>query len=145
MRRRSFDLVNSSEITNRVLALRGYINLVRIRSRRPSRESIDMFLTAMDLATEPSEKRMVLAGLGDLWSVEAINVVAPYLDDPALRHEAEAAAFRLLDENYDEVRDTLEKESDGELKQSLSKILESSENPRLRTWISELPEESQTD
>jgi HEAT repeat protein len=66
----------SDNETHKILALRGYIDLVKIRSDRPHKESVVLFKTAMDLATEATEKKMVLSGLGRLWSVETLEVIS---------------------------------------------------------------------
>jgi hypothetical protein len=116
--------------THKILALRGYIDLVKIRSDLPDKESIDLYMKAMDLASEASEKRMVLSGLGRLHSLEALEVTARYLDDPAIQPEAEAAVLMLLDEIYDTDKERLNK--------ILNDILEITNNPSLRERAMEI-------
>ncbi len=114
-----------------ILALRGYITLLRIRSDRPVQQSIDLFTSAMALTTQTTEKTMVLAGLGGLRGPEALNVTARYLDDPSIKREAEAAILRILGgiRRADEER-TLQMLDDG-LRESLNKVLEVSNDPEL--------------
>ena len=127
----------------KVLALRGYIELTRIESDRPASESIERFQAAMSLAAEASEKRMVLAGLGELDTVEALAATVPYLDDPDLRPEAEAALLRQLGMIRGADEDRMRRLLDAGLRESLLRILEASENERLRTWATEILEQGQ--
>ncbi len=81
---------------HQILALRGYIDLLKLENKRPDSESIELYLTAMSLAQNVNEKRMVLSGLGALRSMLAMQTAAKYLDDPALQPEAEAAIMSML-------------------------------------------------
>jgi len=119
---------SSDSQTERVLALRGFIELTRIESDRPDSESIDRYQTAMSLATETSEKRMVLAGLGEVYSVAALEVTVPYLDDPELRPEAEAALLRQIASIRGEDDERMTRLMDAGLREDLQRILEVSEN-----------------
>ena len=134
---------SSDSQVERVLALRGFIELTRIESDRPESESIDRFQTAMGLATETGEKRMVLAGLGDLYSVAALEITVPYLDDPTLRPEAEAALLRQIDMIRREDDERMTRLLDAGLREDLLEILEVSENQPLRQRTTELLERGQ--
>ncbi len=126
--------------THKILALRGYINLVRIRSERPNVESIKLYMTAMEYATEVSEKRMVLSGLSGMWSgaVEALNIIAVYLEDSSLKPEAEAAIIRLLDRVRERNAERLKGMFDEGLGDTLNKILMSTDNERIHEWIPDI-------
>ena len=126
--------------THKILALRGYINLIRIRSERPNEESIKLYMTAMKHATEVSEKRMVLSGLSGMWSgaVEALNIIAVYLEDPSLKPEAEAAIIRLLDRVRERSAERLVGMFDEGLGDTLNKILMSTDNERIQEWIPDI-------
>ena len=130
----------SDNETHRILALRGYIDLLKIRSERPAKESIELFMTAMNLATEVSEKKMVLSGLGRLWSVETLEVSARYLDDPAIKLEAEAALMRPLDLLLERDDDSLKEMLNEGLRETLNKILSGTDNDRIREWVTEILE-----
>lgn len=125
------DLLNvvktSNNETHKILALRGYIDLLKIESDRSDKESINLYLTAMELATELSEKRMVLSGLAALRSMEALETTAQYLDDPTLQPEAEVSVVRLVQNirNADNKR----------VKEILNKILEITNNSSLRRRV----------
>ena len=134
---------SSDSQVERVLALRGFIQLTRIESERPDAETIDRLQTAMSLATETSEKRMVLAGLGEVYSVAALEVTMPYLDDPELRAEAEAALLRQVNVIRREDDERLQWLLDGGLRDDLLRILEVAENERLRVSATVLLERDQ--
>lgn len=125
---------------HKILALRGYIDLVKIRSDRPHTESVALFKTAMDLATEATEKKMVLSGLGRLWSVETLELSVQYLDDPDIRPEAEAALIRPLEVLLDSDEEGLKEMLSGGLREKLNKILSSTDNERLQRWVTEILE-----
>ncbi len=130
----------ASDKTTEVLALRAYIDLLRIRSERPVDESIGLFEGAMELATETSEKRMVLAGLGDLRSADAMNATVGYLDDPELKLEAEAALRNLLDRVRDADDEEAKRLLDAGLRETLTKIVDVAENEQLKEWAQEMLE-----
>jgi HEAT repeat protein len=125
---------------HRILALRGYIDLVKIKSDRPPIESIELLKKAMDLASEDSEKKMVLSGLGTLWTAETLEVSARYLDDPALKPEAEAALVRPLEVLLDSDEKSLKEMMNRGVRKTLNKILSSAEDERLRGWVTEILE-----
>jgi len=54
-----------------------------------------MYQSAMDMATEVNEKRMVLSGLARVQSFDAMQMAAAYLDDKSLQQEAEVAVVAL--------------------------------------------------
>ncbi len=97
---------------HRILALRGFINLIGRDTGRPPAETITLYQQAMQLATETNEKRMVLSGLAHVGSVAAFDAVKPYLKDPALKSEAEVAMLKIaessLQKTVDRVRSELE-------------------------------------
>jgi type 1 glutamine amidotransferase/HEAT repeat protein len=86
---------NSQQITHRILALRGFVRLLRFESDLPSEETIKKFRRAMELAPNPNEQKMVLGWLAELKSLEALEMAAAYLKNAALRTEAEVAAVKI--------------------------------------------------
>ncbi len=103
----------SKNKVHQVLALRGYIRLVDVMHTHPASVTLKMYKTAMELATEANEKRMVLSALANVQSVEALNWAMNYLNDPLLKGEAQAAAVRIAREIYrsypDECKKAMEK------------------------------------
>ncbi|MFQ5806252.1 MAG: HEAT repeat domain-containing protein, partial [Phycisphaerae bacterium] len=74
--------------THRVLALRGYVRLVRLPDEREPVETFQMLEKAMALAGRPEEKKLVLAGLADVRHLNALATAESLLNDQALRAEA---------------------------------------------------------
>jgi len=82
---------------HRVLALRGYVRLIGLDSGRPVEETIGMYKQAMSLASDISEKRMVLSGLANIKSLAALQMAAVYLERKNLQEEAEAAVVKIAE------------------------------------------------
>jgi HEAT repeat protein len=78
----------STSETHQVLALRGYVRLVRLPSERTPLETFKLLAPAMDLATRTEEKKLVLGALGDVRDINALQMAESLLDDEALRDEA---------------------------------------------------------
>jgi HEAT repeat protein len=78
-----------------VLALRGYVRLIGLDSSRPAEETIGMYKQAMSLASDISEKKMVLSGLANMKSLAALKIAAAYLEDMDLQQEAEVAVVKI--------------------------------------------------
>ena len=85
----------STNQVHKVVALRAFVRLLGLESSRPAEETIDLYKKAMDLASDATEKKRVLAGLASTKSLAALNMAAGYLDDVALHLEAESAAVRI--------------------------------------------------
>ncbi len=94
---------------HRNLALRGIVTLSTLWAgdqaapsdskspRRPPAESVTWLSEANSaLRNQPDEKKIILSGLGDLNCAEGLRMLKPYLDDPAVRHEAELATLRAI-------------------------------------------------
>lgn len=84
---------HSDEQVHRVLALQGYLRLLGLDAERPAATTIELYQAAMKLAERPEERRLVLAGLGNVSHIDALNAVEEYLADSELRGEAEAAVI----------------------------------------------------
>ena len=104
---------NSSDLRQSILATRGYISLIGKNAKRPTKQTLQMYDDAMQLAQRIDEKRLVLTGIANLRSVDALNVVAKYLDDPSLQQEAASAAVRIAEsfrgKNKTQVKPVMEK------------------------------------
>jgi HEAT repeat protein len=92
----------SDSKVHRVLALRGYINLITTANNLSASQKADACKTAMKLADGPSEKRRVLAKTAELGSIEALGVAQAYLDDENLKAEAAAAAATIAETAYNQ-------------------------------------------
>jgi HEAT repeat protein len=122
----------SENQVHKILALRGYVRLTGLESDRPfdgaqgrpAEETIKMYKEAMSLAPNAVEKRMVLSGLGNTKSFEALQMAAGFLDDPELKQEAEAAVAKIAET-------TIQKHPQ-ETKELLQKILASTTSDSVR-------------
>jgi HEAT repeat protein len=84
----------SQNEVQKTLALRGYVRLIGLEKDKPAEEIIKMYQEAMTLAPNAAEKRMVLSGLADVRSFEALQMAGSYLDDNELKQEAEVAVIK---------------------------------------------------
>lgn len=79
---------------HQVLALRGYIRLLALPSERSAGETAALLGKAIELATQPDEKKAALALLPKYASPEALKV-AEGVSDPAVAKETRSAAERV--------------------------------------------------
>jgi len=86
---------SSKNKIHQVLALRGYIRLLGLPSERTDKKTIQLYMTAMGLAQNTNEKRMVLSGISKIRSINALNTAASYLTDNKLKNEAEVAVIKI--------------------------------------------------
>lgn len=80
----------TDNLTERTLLLRGYLSLAG-RGDVPIADRIAMCRQAADMVTRDEEKRLLLGTLSGIDSPEAVELIAPYLDDAATRQEAALA------------------------------------------------------
>ncbi len=81
---------------HRAQALDGYIRLLRLTSDRPEAERLEGFRQALALAGNNVDAlRKILAGLGDLTSVEALDQAEGLIGNPEVRAEATVAAEKI--------------------------------------------------
>jgi hypothetical protein len=114
----------SKNPVQKTLALRGYIRLAGLESDRPAEETIKMYMTAMALAPGAGEKRMVLSGLSNVKSLEALHIAAEYLADNELKQEAEAAVVKIAESTI--------RKNPQETKELLQKVLTGTTNELVR-------------
>ncbi|MBN2315184.1 MAG: HEAT repeat domain-containing protein [Sedimentisphaerales bacterium] len=85
----------SENKVHRILALRGFVRLLGLESKRSAEELLEMYKKAMNLAPDVGEKQRVLSGLGNVKSPAALKIAVSYLDDKALSKEASSAAVKI--------------------------------------------------
>lgn len=85
--------------THRVLALRGYIDLIDSASL-PADEKLGHYRRAMQLADQDAEKKNVLSSLGALDTLGAFQTAASLVGDAALKNEAALAACVIAEKLY---------------------------------------------
>lgn len=81
--------------THQILALRGFVRLLRFESDRPSPDTIKKFGRALELAANAEEQKMILGWLADVKALEAMDLAMVYMKNEALRAEAEMAAVKI--------------------------------------------------
>jgi hypothetical protein len=73
--------------------LRGYVRLAGMDDvgLNPTQRT-EMFKQAAELATRAEEKKQIIGGLRTVRNADTLSLVNKYLDDPALRQDAEQSA-----------------------------------------------------
>jgi len=85
----------SEELGQQAVAVQGVVRLASPLKDRPA--DMALLAQAMKLARRPEEKRMVLGVLGGIGTPEALALVLPAIDDPALTDEACLAAVLIAE------------------------------------------------
>ncbi len=86
-------LATTAKNTNdRILCLQGYLRLAA-RPDLPEDQRLSMCRQAVVMSNRSNEKKLLLAALGSLGSLDAFLIIAPYLDDRSIREEAATAAI----------------------------------------------------
>ena len=80
----------------RILALRGYIELSDLPAQRSAAETLALYRQALELATRPEEKMLVLAGLARIKNAAAFKLAATCLGTDRRLNDATAIALAQL-------------------------------------------------
>lgn len=81
--------------TAKIVALRGYIQLLELPANRSAAETVNLLNHAMEVAERPEEKRLILAALPQHACPEAMEMAATAAADPDLAAEAKLAAQKI--------------------------------------------------
>jgi len=109
---------NASEEVDRIVALRGYIRIAGTEKLGLSAtDRLGMLITAMRLAKRNEEKKQIVSGLQYAVSLESLDMVRRYIDDPAFQAEAQTSAVNLIEK--------LRKRHPGEVKAMAEKLAKS--------------------
>lgn len=114
----------AGEERSRVLALRGYIRMIGMEGERSAADTVKMYRSAMELASDAASRRSVLSGLANVRSLESLQLAAGYLEDSDLQAEAEAAVVRIAE--------STKADHPQQTKEALQKVLAVSKNDGLR-------------
>ena len=114
----------SEKGTLRVLAVRGYLDVLRQPNKRTPEESLRMYEDAMAVSTGNDEKKSILGALGDVKTVGVLKLAVPCLETEALRPEAEAAVLRIAEQ----LRDTKDLGARTDLQDALQKVIENTKS-----------------
>ncbi|MBN2451166.1 MAG: discoidin domain-containing protein [Lentisphaeria bacterium] len=88
--------LSSAVETHRVLALRGYARQLAMPSRRPMRETLQLYREALDQTRGEPETRSLITGLGNVVHPDALALVKHYVGQQAYEAEALMAAIAIL-------------------------------------------------
>jgi len=102
-----------------ILAIRGLVRLASPRQDKPA--DLALLGEAMDLAKRVQDKKLVIGALSGADSPEALDMVMPATDDPALAEEARFAVVLIAGKMKKDDRDTATA--------ALKKMFESAKNP----------------
>ncbi|MBW8034744.1 MAG: HEAT repeat domain-containing protein [Planctomycetes bacterium] len=87
---------SASEMVDRIIALRGYIRIAGLDSADLSvAERIKMLKTAIGLAQRNIEMKLIVSALQHAKSLESLDMLKKYMDDPAIGAEAQMSAANL--------------------------------------------------
>lgn len=126
--------------TDKLICLRGYLALAG-HADLSTDQRLAMCRQAATLVQKDDEKKLLLAALGGIASVEAIDLIQPYLDDPATKEEASTGIV--------DVAGKLLQGSDGaklapKLMEPLQKVAQSTANADLAKRAQTLRAEAET-
>ncbi|MBN2451094.1 MAG: HEAT repeat domain-containing protein [Lentisphaeria bacterium] len=88
---------DETEILPKVLALRGYTRLVREVCGAPAEEKVALYRGILSADLRAEEKKLVLAGLGEVPHPGAMELAGSFLPDAALAAEAAVAVNQVAD------------------------------------------------
>ena len=86
---------SSSDATQRAVALRGYLRMAAGSDKRSPAEAFALYRDVAAIATRTEEKRLALAGLTKIPSLEALQYAVGLTSDKSVRPEAELAAAEI--------------------------------------------------
>jgi len=86
---------NSSSVIHKVLALRGYARLLALPNERSTLQSLELYEGALELASRDEERKLFLAGLGDVGHPRALALAESYFGNENLQDEAMQAAAKI--------------------------------------------------
>ncbi len=107
---------------DRELAFQGYVRLVR-ESELSGGEKLKRLSEVAALADGAPEKMLVLAGFGDVISLESLQLVTPHLADSSVVEEAGAVAVKIAEK--------LDAKYAGEIGSALNQVLKSAKSPQV--------------
>ncbi len=88
---------SASEMIDRIVALRGYMRIASMdKAGLSGAERVKMLRTAMGLSQRIEEKKAVISGLQSVKSLESLEMLKKYINDPALGAEAQMSAANLI-------------------------------------------------
>jgi HEAT repeat protein len=87
---------SSSDGGDKLLALRGYLGMALLKNVAAA-DKLAIGRQAAPLIQREEEKRMLLGALSGAASAEALDLIIPYLEDPAVKREAVATVMAIAE------------------------------------------------
>jgi HEAT repeat protein len=109
-------------LRHRVLAVRGLVRLASWPKAQPAH--VEVLAKAMDLASRPQEKQLVLGVLGGVGTSESLALVTAAMDDAALVEQAGLAAVMIAEKTRDGNK--------GQVRVAMKKVLECAKSQEIR-------------
>ena len=122
----------SPQLIHRVLALRGYVRVVGMPSKRSRKDTVKMLAKAMAAAERTDEKKLILASVAAVKDMTALEMAEAHLEDEALKAEAAAAIVRICGQ-YRRPRKELDR-----IVAALGKVQQVAKNERTREGAEKL-------
>jgi HEAT repeat protein len=86
----------ASNPAEKMICLRGYLAFAG-QADSPKPQRLEMCRQAAPLVQKDDEKKLLLAALGGIASAQALDLITPYLDDPATKEEASTGIVSISD------------------------------------------------
>ena len=86
---------SDSDRTSRIIALRAVIRLLKLQNQLTMADTVRDYKDVLATAQRAEEKKMVLSGLAQLRTPQALDLVAPLLDEEGVVAEAQLAAVQI--------------------------------------------------
>lgn len=87
---------NAPDATDRTLSLHNYLGLAS-SSDIPANERLQLCRNATNATSTPESKKLLLAALGGIDSIEVVTLIAPFLKDASVHEEAGAALLTVAE------------------------------------------------
>ena len=113
----------SANPKDKTLCLRAYLSMAA-NPDVSSDERLSMCRKGGELVQQDDEKRLLLAALGGIDSVEALNMIVPYLDESAVRDVAGTACLSVCDK--------IVQQKPEEVTQAMEKVLATVDNEDIK-------------
>ncbi len=130
----------AGDATEKMICLRGYLRLAG-QAELSMDKRLAMCREASALAQKDEEKKLLLAALGGIASVEALDLILPYLDDAGAKEEAATAAVDVSDKL---LKDKDAAKSGAKLTEALDKVAQATSNADLAKRAKELSDQAKS-
>ncbi|MBE0537385.1 MAG: DUF1080 domain-containing protein [Phycisphaerae bacterium] len=128
----------TTNVTHRVLALRGLVRVLGT-SDRSAAEITGMYARALRAADRAEDKKLVIAGLANVRTLDALRLVAEYLEDADLKTEAAVAAVRIALGPDDRSKPLTDNEIVVALRMAMPSISDEKTRDRMNKLIAQIP------